>query len=82
MFVLHNLSLFFTLIAVTEMLNQTFIPPESLSAEQRLSEVALIIANAVIRLRNPNNQITHNKTGSENVLLALSPRQSVHVNTL
>jgi hypothetical protein len=56
--------------------NQT--PPERMSAEQRRSEIASILALGIVRLRQSNPTDSQIKSTRSRVLLAFSGDQSVH----
>jgi len=55
-------------------------PPEQLSAAQRRAEIASILATGLVRLRSAPFAKSVNPSAESALLLANSPKRSVHSN--
>lgn len=70
---------YFELSSGKQMHQSNHLPPERMSPEQRISEIATILANAILRLRQTPSTSVELMDSYSNFSLAISPRQSVHV---
>lgn len=56
------------------------IPPAKMTADQRLSEVANLLTNGLLRVRQMHEKLDHSYAENAEVQLGFCPQKSVHTN--